>query len=83
MMTKKSFFIILILSVVVTYIVEIAQSLFTNSSIAGSGGLPFAFTSSALFGSPSTDYLMLIIDILFWFIVILVIWKVLQKIISK
>jgi len=42
--------------------------------VGGQGGLPFRFASGA-----STDGFLLILDITFWFIVLLGIWKVLSK----
>ena len=82
-MSKKSFVVILILSVLVTYGIAFVDDLRRNSLLAGEGGIPFRFSSGTLFGSGSINYLMLILDIAFWFVVIWVIWKILQKVTSK
>ncbi|MDO8570940.1 MAG: hypothetical protein Q7R97_05130 [Candidatus Daviesbacteria bacterium] len=82
-MNKKSFLIILVLSVVVTYGVMFIQAFWTNSLIAGSGGFPFSFTSSSLFSTASTDYQMLIVNIVFWFMILFVIWKLIGKLLKK
>lgn len=72
-MTKKSFVVILILSVIVTYGLGIIDAL-ANSS-ANQAGLPFKFGSYALFGAATTNYSILILDIIFWFLVIWGIWR--------
>lgn len=76
-MTKKSFVVILILSVITTYGLGIIDAL-ANSS-ANQAGLPFKFGSYALFGTARTNYSILILDIIFWFAVIWGIWKIFQK----
>lgn len=78
-MSKKLFLIILVLSVVVTYGVSITSDLISGSIIAGNSGFPFKFASGSLFGEGSTNYLMLILDIIFWFVVIWVVWKLIMK----
>ena len=82
-MSIKSFIIILILSVVVTYGVAVVESIFRETLVAGSAGLPFNFASGTLFGEQNTNYLLLLLDFIFWFIVIWVIWKAFQKLIRK
>lgn len=79
-MTKKSFIIILVLSLVVTYVVAFVEGL-VRGHFLSYGGIPFKFASGS-FLDGSTDNLTLILDIAFWFIVILVMWKVLQKLIQ-
>ena len=81
-MSKKAFVVILVLSVVVTYGVAIIDALIRNSLLAGEAGFPFRFSSSYFFGE-STNFLMLILDIVFWFIIIWLIWKLLYKMFSK
>ena len=76
-MTKKTFVVILVLSVIITYVLGIIDAL-VNSS-ANQAGLPFKFGSYALFGTATTNYSTLIVDIFFWFFVIWIIWKVLNK----
>lgn len=72
-MSKKVFFVILGLSVVVTYGVAFAEALLNTS--ANQVGLPLKFGSYALFGTASTNTPFLIIDIAFWFVVLWLIWR--------
>lgn len=74
-MSKKSLVIILILSVVVTYITAAVEVLFSGLVVAGRSGVPFRFGSSSLFGGSSIDYPMLLLDIAFWFVILWLIWK--------
>lgn len=80
-MSIKSFLIILVLSVVVTYGASIVIDLLKGGSvIAGPGGFPFVFTSGGgLLSTPTTNYPMLILDIVFWFVMIFIIWKLVFK----
>lgn len=78
-MSKKSFIVILILSLVVTYGVAFVDALRRNSFLAGEAGTPFRFSSSYFF-SESTNYGMLILDIVFWFVVIWILCKTVSKI---
>lgn len=77
-MTKKSFVVILILSPIITYGVAILNDIIAGSVVSGKGGFPFTFASGS-----STDGFMLTLNIVFWFIVIFIIWKLLQKIFKK
>lgn len=76
-MSIKSFFIILVLSVVVTYGVAFVEGLIGGHFLSY-GGFPFRFASGSFLGG-STDYLMLILDIVFWFAVIFILWKLVFK----
>lgn len=76
-MTRKSFVVILILSIAVTYGLGIVDALINSTS--NQAGLPFKFGSYALFGTASTNYSILILDIIFWFLVIWGIWKLMSK----
>ncbi len=82
-MTKKTFIILLVLSVMVTYAASIFDALVRNSFIAGEAGFPFRFSSSSLFGAEDTNMFMLFLDILFWFIVLYLVKFLLQKVIQK
>lgn len=73
-MSKKTFIIILVLSVVVTYLIALIQF--------SSGGLPFRFSSFNLLGS-ETNVGMLILDIVFWFIILFGVWTLIKKLFSK
>lgn len=81
MMSKKSFFVILVLSIMLTYSLAIVDALVNPSS--NLAGLPFKFGSYSLFGQANTNYSILLLDILFWFIVILVTEKILIKFFKK
>lgn len=79
-MTKKSFVIILILSVIVTY-----GAAFTDDAVNLSKnptGLPFGFASFNFLGGSNNNF-MLILDIAFWFVIIWGVWKTLQKVSKK
>ena len=80
-MTKKSFVVILILSVFTTYGLGIMDAL-ANSSI-NQAGLPLKFGSYALFGTANTNYSILILDIAFWFLIIWGIWKLIKRLQKK
>ncbi len=82
-MTIKSFFIILVLSVVVNEIVMFIDAFFRSSLVAGQAGLPLRFTSSSFFGNANTNYIALFLDVIFWFFIIWIIWKGLQKVLLK
>ena len=80
-MSKKGFVIILILSVIVTYGVAIVEGLMGNHFLAY-GGIPFRFTFGSFLGGTNNN-LMLMLDIIFWFVVIFGIWKLFRSLIKK
>ncbi len=80
-MFKKAFIVIFVLSVVVTYGVAFMEGLMGGHFLAY-GGVPFRFASGSFLGG-STDNLMLLLDIAFWFIIIWGVWKVLQKVTAR
>lgn len=82
-MSIKSFIIILVLGVVVNEIALYVDAFVRNSIVAGQGGFPLRFTSAALFGRADTNYLALFMDIALWFLVIWVIWKIMQKLVQR
>lgn len=71
-MSKKSFVVILILSLVVTYGAAYLDFVFNITT--GAVGLPFGFSYFNFLGS-STDQKAFLLDIVFWFGVIWLIWK--------
>lgn len=75
-MTKKSFVVILILSVVTTYGTALAD--FSLGISKNEIGLPFGFSRLNFLGA-ETENAMLFLDIIFWFLIIWGIWKVLFK----
>lgn len=78
-MTKKSFVVFLALSTISTYTISISESIIRGTLLGGSAGLPFKFASGTLFGQAHTNYMALIIDVIFWFLIIWGIWKLLQN----
>ncbi|MDP3948155.1 MAG: hypothetical protein Q8P87_00420 [bacterium] len=83
-MSKKSvltFVVFLVLGVVVTYGVAIVDS-FMNTS-ASKSGLPFKFGSYSLFGGASTDFGLLLLNIIFWSVALWVIWKIFSKLLGR
>ena len=75
-MTKKSFVVILILSITVSILWSLIAFALGNVTLAS--GFPLKWSTFNFLGS-DTDYLALLIDIAFWFVVIWGIWKLLQK----
>ncbi len=71
-MSKKVFVVILVLSVVVTYGAAFVDDVINPSK--NPTGFPFGFASFNFLGG-STNSLMLIFDIVFWFVVIWGVWK--------
>lgn len=82
-MSKKAFVVILVLSVVVTYGASLVDSLLNSTLLAGESGFPFKYSRSTLFGRGSIDGTMMLLNIAFWFAVILGVWKILQKVTAK
>lgn len=72
------FFILFILSFFLT--IGLAMLFFLLGDPYRSGGIPFEF-SPGIFGQ--TNYDMLWLDVAFWFMVLLVAWKLLLKILKK
>lgn len=82
-MNKKTIIevvVFLVLSVVVTYGVAIVD--FANGGVANGAGFPLGFSHFNFFGG-ETDQNKLILDIIFWFIVLFVIWKLFRKFTAK
>ncbi|MBF8249692.1 MAG: hypothetical protein HW400_293 [Candidatus Levybacteria bacterium] len=67
------------MSVIINEVALYIDAILRNSLVAGQGGIPLRFTSSSLFGSASTNWPALLIDIIFWFLIIWGIWELLQK----
>lgn len=78
-MTKKSFVVILILSVVTMYGVSIIDAVVNNTLLGGKSGFPFKDSSATMFGEGTTDYLLMTLNIIFWFIVLFGIWKLIKR----
>ncbi|MDO8570938.1 MAG: hypothetical protein Q7R97_05120 [Candidatus Daviesbacteria bacterium] len=79
-MNKKTFIIFLVLSVGVTYGVAFLQ--FATGNLNNGGGLPFSFSSFNFLGS-ETNTGMLILDIIFWFVILFGIWKLMGKLFKR
>ena len=80
-MTIKAFVIILVLSVVVTYGVAFVDAVMNTS--ANQAGLTFKFGSYVLIGEANTNYTVLILDIVFWFVVIWGVWKAITYLLDR
>jgi len=78
-MTKKSFIVVLILGVIASYVADFIDAIANNTLIGGRTGFPFRDSLSSGFGGTINNY-MFALNILFWFIVIFIIWKILQKV---
>lgn len=82
-MSKKVFFIILGISVGVTWLSKEIQGIL-NFTLGGlTAGLPISFYKCSFISSCNIVYELLFIDIAFWFAVTWIVWKILQKVTSK
>lgn len=72
--------VFLVLGVVVTY--SVAMFGFVTENVNISNGFPFEFTSFNFLGS-ETNQTMLVIDVIFWSIILYGIWKIILKVIKK
>ena len=79
-MSKKSFIVILVLSLVVTY--GAAYVDFVLNITTGAVGLPFGFSSFNFLGA-ETNQKMLILDIAFWYFIIWLVWFGIKKLTNK
>lgn len=82
-MSKKAFFIILVLSVVVNEVALYVDAILRDSLVAGEGGIPLRFSSGSFLGGSSINYLNFSIDIIFWFVIMWLIWKALSSLLRK
>lgn len=82
-MTKKSFVIILGLSLIVMYGASIVDAVVSGTLLGGKSGFPFKDSNTTMFGGGTTNYLLTTLNVIFWFVVIWAVWKVLQKIATK
>jgi len=81
-MTKKSFVIVLVLSIVTSYIADFIDAIVNNTLIGGRTGFPFKDSLSSGFGGTINNY-MVALNIIFWFIVIFIAWKLLLRVFKK
>lgn len=82
-MTKKSFVIIAILSFFTAIVADILDGVINNTLIGGKSGFPFKDSLSLGFEGGTSYTNMFILNVLFWFVVILGIWKVLPKLFKR
>lgn len=82
-MTKKSFAVILALSVMVMYIASIVDAVVNGTLLGGKSGFPFKDSSATMFGEGTTDYLSMTLNVIFWFILIWGIWKLIKRVQKK
>ncbi len=80
LMGKKSFIIILVLSVVITIGVPLIS--FSLGQYKLAKGLPLEYVEFSFLGG-STNYSTFLIDIIFWFVIIWVVWKLLTKFLKR
>lgn len=78
-MTKRSFVVIVLLSLLVTFIADILDGLVNNTFIGGKSGFPFKDSLSMGFEGGTSYPHMFALNVIFWFVVIWGIWKLLQK----
>lgn len=81
----KKVVILLVLSVIVTYLTQVIQVLLGGacSVFSGKCGLPIAFSSANLFDKPEINYVIFLVDTAFWFLIIFIILKIYNKITKK
>ena len=82
-MTKKSFIFIAILSFFAANIADILDGVINNTFIGGRSGFPFKDSLSLGFEGETSYTHMFILNILFWFVIIFIIWRVLKKVRMK
>jgi uncharacterized membrane protein YjgN (DUF898 family) len=74
-MSVKEFVVILGLSVVLMYASSLADALFNNTLLGGKSGFPFKDSSTTIFGGGTTNYFLTFLNIVFWFLILLGVWK--------
>lgn len=82
-MNKKTFVVILGLSVVVNEVVAIVDAIKRGRFLAGEAGLPFHFSYGSLFDTGNVNYWILLLDIAFWFFIIWMAWIGIKKLAKK
>lgn len=82
-MSKKTFIVILVLSVVVTWITKEIMGVLGFVLGGLNVGLPLNFYNCSFISSCNINYFYLFLDIIFWFAVIWGIWKLLPKLFGK
>lgn len=79
-MSKKPLTISLIISIILTVTIPIIGFGLSDSNVVN--GFPLQWTSFNLLGS-ETNYLNLLIDIVFWFFILFAFWKLFSKLMGK
>ncbi len=74
---------LLILSFLLTIIVTVIDAILRNQLVAGRAGFPFRFSDMSLFGGGETNYLILSLDMFFWFFILVVMFKFIPKLFLK
>ncbi|MBF8250142.1 MAG: hypothetical protein HW400_743 [Candidatus Levybacteria bacterium] len=82
-MTKKSFIIIAILSFITAHVADLVYEISTDTLLKGPSGFPFKDDTTTILGGGSFNYYAFTLNIIFWFIVITVVWKIFQKVFKK
>lgn len=70
-MSWVKYLVLLFLSFIITIIVSLVDAIVRNQLVAGVAGFPFRFSETALFGGGETDYFYLSLDVILWFVLIL------------
>lgn len=83
LLTKKSFIIILGISIITSYAADLIDAVISNTLIGGESGFPFKDSRGTLFGEGTINNYMVALNIIFWFVVICISWKILLKIFKK
>lgn len=82
-MTKKSFVIIAVLSFITARIADFVDEIINGTLLGGKSGFPFKDDTTTILGGGSFNNYLFFLNVIFWFIVIFIIWKLLQKILKK
>ena len=72
-----------ILSVLITFLVSVIDAILRNQLVAGFVGIPLRFSDVSLFGGGETNIVNLILDFIFWFLILWLVWKYWLKIFKK
>lgn len=85
-MGKKSLVIYaieIIISVIITIVATVLDAYFRKNLLSGRAGFPLRFSSSSFFGGGTTNYAIFAVDVAFWFVLLIALIKVIQKILKK
>ncbi|MDO8658194.1 MAG: hypothetical protein Q7K55_05615 [Candidatus Levybacteria bacterium] len=81
--TKKSFVVILILSFFTARIADFVDEVLNGTLLVGKSGFPFKDDTTTILGGGTFNNYMFALNVLFWFIVLFILWKLFQKTFKK